>query len=418
MKILQINQSDIAGGAAIAGYRLHEGLKKYGVESKILAGSIKTNSDDVNEIPYRNLSVKLLRNVTRELGLNFIEYTNTFDILKHPFYKDADILNFHNLHTSRFSYLAIPKLTGNKPAVFTLHDMWSFTGHCAYSYDCTRWQNGCGKCPYPERYPKIKRDNTGLEWKLKNRVYNRSNLTIVAPSHWLAESAKKSMLGQFPVHHIPYGIDTEAYQPVNREQCRKTLGISGFKYVLIFGAESLKDPRKGGDLLLKSLSKLPESLKKETLLLTMGRGGKDTGKHTGIEQMNLGYIGGSRLKAVAYSAADLLLFPTRADNLPLVIMESLACGTPVVSFQTGGVPDMVRPGETGYLARPEDTSDFCNGVIELLEDDGSRGNMEKTCRRVVLNEYRLELQTQRYLKLYRGILNLEVLAYKDITSQK
>ncbi len=135
--------------------------------------------------------------------------------------------------------------------------MWSFTGHCAYSYDCDRWQTGCGKCPYPDSYPGISRDSTAWEWKLKNRTYQHSNLTIVAPSQWLAEQARKSMLGQFPIHCIPYGIDTDAYQPLDSGQCRSVLGIPLDKRVLLFGAQSLTDQRKGGDLCLKRCSSSP-----------------------------------------------------------------------------------------------------------------------------------------------------------------
>jgi glycosyltransferase involved in cell wall biosynthesis len=116
------------------------------------------------------------------------------------------------------------------------------------------------------KHPAVKTDNTHLEWKLKNWVYSRANLTIVAPSNWLAEQAEQSMLNHFPIHHIPYGIDTETYEPLNTEQCRLVLGIPNNKKVLMFGAESLKDSRKGGDLLLKALQCLPESLKAETTL--------------------------------------------------------------------------------------------------------------------------------------------------------
>ncbi|HEY9710226.1 MAG TPA: glycosyltransferase, partial [Oculatellaceae cyanobacterium] len=310
----------------------------------------------------------------------------------------------HNLHKDYFNYLALPSLTESKPAVFTLHDMWSFTGHCAYSYDCDRWKIGCGKCPYLDIYPAIQRDNTRLEWKLKNWVYRRSNLTIVAPSRWLIEQAKQSMLNRFPIHYIPYGIDTEAYQPLDPELCRSLLGISGGKRVLMFGADSLKNSRKGGELLLKSLQSLPESLKAETVLLTLGNGGEGISEAVGMATLNLGYLSSDRLKAIAYCAADLFIFPTLADNLPLVLQESMACGTPMVSFKIGGVPDLVRPGITGYLASPEDVQDFSNGIMQLLEDRNLRDRMGQNCRAIALEEYPLELQAQRYIELYQQAL--------------
>jgi glycosyltransferase involved in cell wall biosynthesis len=405
MKVLHINQSDISGGAAIAGYRLHQGLLSQGVDSKLLVGTVQTSSDRVASTPSRKYRTEnQIVRVTGSLGLNYLHLISTFDIPKHRFYQNSDILNFHNLHNGYFNYLAIPSLTKSKPAVFTLHDMWSFTGHCAYSYDCDRWKIGCGKCPYLDIYPDVQRDNTRLEWKLKNWVYSGSNLTIVTPSRWLFEQAKQSMLNHFPIHHIPYGIDTEAYQPLDQELCRSMLGISAGKKVLMFGAESLKDSRKGRELLLKSLQSLPESLKVETVLLTLGNSGEEISEVVGMATLNLGYVSGDRLKAVAYSAADLFIFPTRADNLPLVLQESMACGTPMVSFKIGGVPDLVRPGITGYLAAPEDVQDFCNGIVQLLEDRNLRDRMGQNCRAIALAEYPLKLQAQRYIELYRQVV--------------
>jgi glycosyltransferase involved in cell wall biosynthesis len=404
MQVLHINQSDISGGAAIAGYRLHQGLLNQGIASSLLVGTRKTDDPQVAPIPRRYRLESQLYRFTYRLGLHTLNSVGSFDIPKHPFFKDADILNFHNLHTTYFSYLAIAKLTQSKPAVFTLHDMWSFTGHCSYSYDCSRWQTGCGQCPYPETYPAISRDSTRWEWKLKDWVYSRSNLTIVTPSHWLTQQAKNSMLSRFDILHIPHGIDTIAYQPIDPELCRKLLGIPAQKKVLMFAADNLRDERKGGDLLLKALVALPATLKENCVLLTLGQRASKIDSGVDIPAIHLGYVSSDRLKSVAYSAADLFLFPTRADIFGLVLQESMACGTPMVSFKIGGVSDLVRPGVTGYLAQPEDVDDFCSGIVQLLEDDDMRENMGKNCRAITLKEYSLDLQAKRYKELYQSLL--------------
>ena len=404
MKVLHINQSDISGGAAIAGYRLHQGLLAEGIDSRMLVGTMKTVSDRIASVPRKPRFENQLNRFTRYSGLNYINLFSSFNIPNHKFYQDADILNFHNLHTGYFNYLAIPTLTKTKPAVFTLHDMWSFTGHCAYSYDCDRWEIGCGKCPYLETYPAIYRDSTSLEWKLKNWVYSKSNLTIITLSNWLTEQSKTSMLNRFPIYHIPNGIDTNAYQPLDRQLCKAVLDIPSNKRVLLFGADSLKDQRKGGDLLLKTLQQLPQFLKSETVLLTFGNGSETITSELGMRTINLGYINSDRLKSIAYAAADLFVFPTRADNLPLVLQESMACGTPMVSFDIGGVPDLVRHMVTGYLAKPEDAKDFCKGIVMLLEDEQLRQTMSANCRTIALAEYSLELQAKRYIEIYKKIL--------------
>ena len=408
MQVLHINQSDISGGAAIAGYRLHQGLLAQGIDSHLLVGQVKTKNDRyVADMPSQGFIDRQLFRFTRRLGLSYINIVSTFKLHQHSSYQNADILNLHNLHTGYigyFNYLALPSLTKSKPAIFTLHDMWSFTGHCAYSYDCQRWKTGCGKCPHLDSDPPVYSDSTSIEWKLKNWVYNHSNLTIVTLSCWLTQQAKQSMLNRFPIYHIPNGIDTEAYQPLDSEQCRSLLGIPINKKVLMFGAESLTNPRKGGDLLLKTLVGLPASLKADIVLLTFGNGGETIEDSTGIATLNLGYLTSDRLKCIAYSTADLFVFPTRADNLPLVLQESMACGTPMISFKVGGVPDLVRHGITGYLATPEDTKDFAQGIVQLLEDQELRETMSKNCRKIALEEYNIKLQVQRYIDLYRQAL--------------
>jgi glycosyltransferase involved in cell wall biosynthesis len=404
MKILHLNQSDIGGGAAIAGYRLHQGLLRQGIGSKLLVGTVQSDDPHVRPSPRRYRMENQLRRLTSFLSFNHINYVGSFDIPKHPFFQQADLLNLHNLHGPGFSYLAISKLTQQKPAIFTLHDMWSFTGHCAYSDDCTRWQTGCGRCPYPATYPAIHRDISAWEWKLKNWVYSHANLTIVAPSQWLVQQAKASMLSRFPVHHIPYGLDTDAYLPLEPELCRATLGIPPKRKVLLFSAANLKQDRKGGDLLLQALQALPAVLKQDCVLLTLGKSTSQLESAMDIPAIHLGFVSSDRLKSIAYSAADLFVLPTRADNLPLVLQESMACGTPMVSFKVGGVSDLVRPGITGYLAEPENPQDLCKGIVELLEDETLRASMSQNCRTIAVHEYSLELQAQRYIDLYEQVL--------------
>jgi len=316
---------------------------------------------------------------------------------------EADIINFHGFRI-HFNYLALPALTKNKPGVFTLQDIWPFTGHCAVSYDCDRWKIGCGKCPYPDAPPPVRRDNTRLEWKLKDWAYSRSNLAIVTLCNQVTEQAKQSMLNRFPIYQIPSGIDTEVYEPLDPEQCRSLLGIPPGKKVLMFAALNLRHHWKGGDLLLKALQGLPESLKGETVLLLLGNRGGAIAESVGIQTIDLGYVMNDRLKAIAYSAADLFVSPTRAEAFGLVILESIACGTPAVAFGVGGVLDLVRPGITGYLAEPENAQDLRNGIVQLLEDEPLRNTMGQQGREIVLKEYTLELCVQRYVELYRQLL--------------
>ena len=405
MNILHVNQSDINGGAAIAGYKLHQGLLEKGLDSRLLVASPQTKSNFVAPIPRKMRWEKRIAPITESLGFNYLQFLGSFVIPRHRFYQQADILNFHNLHSGKFSYLALPLLNFNKPAVFTLHDMWSFTGHCAYSYGCDRWQTGCGQCPHLDSYPAVNKDNTHWEWWLKKMVYQLSKLAIVTPSRWLANKTKQSMLNRFPIHYIPNGIDTEVYQPFTKEECRFKLGIPQDKKVLMFGAQDLKNPIKGGDLLIKALKNLPEKLKAETIILTMGNKGNLFSENLGLESLNLGYVTNELQKAITYSAADVFVLPTRQDNLPLVLQESMACGTPLVSFEVGGVPELVRNEITGYLANREDPQDLCCKLTKILENSNLQAELSKNCRRIAIDEYSLKLQSKRYIQLYKDILS-------------
>ncbi len=406
MKVLHVSYSDHegAGGAGVAMYRLHRGLIKAGVDSRILSRMKSLKSDESTTIP-RSVTELSLRKITTALGLNGLEGVGSFGIKRRPRYRDADILNLHCIHSGYFNYLALPSLTKDKPTVWSHHDLWAITGHCSYSYDCTRWKTGCGKCPYPDHYPPIQRDATALEWKLKNWAYQHSKLHVVVASQWFFDRMKESILQRFPIHRIPWGLDTAVFKPINKEQCRFVLGIPQNKKVLMFGAVNANLHNKGGDLLIKAIEKLPESLKKNLVFLTIGHRGGDVFAKVGVPSIHLGYVLQDTFKAVAYSAADLYVLPTRAETFSLIVIESMACGVPVVSFAVGPIPELVKNGQTGYVAQPENPDDLAKGIAQLLEDNALRESLGAKCRAVVEREYTVELQIKRYLDLYRSISN-------------
>ncbi len=270
--------------------------------------------------------------------------------------------------------------------------------------DCERWKHGCGNCPYPKNYPEIAIDNTSIEWKIKNWVYSNCDITIVTPSKWLADLARESMLNRYEIHHIPYGVNTDVFKPLGSKKCRDILGIPTDINIIMFGAHSLSDPRKGGEQLYKILDGIPDSLTNKIMLLTIGNSSEDISEIKGIKTLNLGFIGGDKLKAIAYSAADIFIFPTIADNLPLMLQESMACGTPLVSYDVGGVSELVRHETTGYLSKYLDHEDFCNGIITLIEDKTLQNKLGRNCRTIAQREYPLKLQIDRYIELYRQLI--------------
>jgi glycosyltransferase involved in cell wall biosynthesis len=415
VKILLAHKGDAGnGGAQIQMKRLCSALLTRGVNARILCRDA-THHDSIR-MPARPRLERWLHRITGRLGLNDIHLLSSFDLARMPEFEDADLIDFHCFHHEALSYLALPALTAEKPAVFTFHDMWPFTGHCHASLECERWRTGCGNCPHPEVAPAIRRDATALEWKLKRRAYASSRFTIVTPSMWLADLARRSMVADFEIVHIPHGIDTTLYQPLDKALCRQMLDIPPGKRVLVFGAESIARSLKGGDLLRAALQQLPPSIKRDTVLLVFGQAGPGFLRETGMQTIPLGYLSNDRLKVLALSAADLFVNPTRAENFPLVVVESMACGTAVAAFAVGGVPELVRPGVTGYLAEPENSGSLAKAIVAALDD---RETLEKTgrnCRDVIMREYQLDLQAARYEQLYqrviqgrRGVTSHEVL---------
>jgi glycosyltransferase involved in cell wall biosynthesis len=289
--------------------------------------------------------------------------------------------------------------------VYTLHDMWPFTGHCHNSLSCDRWRTGCGACPHLDIYPAVSRDSTAWEWRLKDWSYRHSRLTIVAPSAWMAGLARQSMLGRFPVHHIPHGVDTDVLRPLDPDACRALLGVPRGRTVLFCAVDDFTRPLKGGDLLATAIRALPRSLKSKLFLLLLGRRNDHLRAMVDIPSLPLGYVTGDAVKAIGYSAADLLVHPTRADNFPLVLLESLACGTPAVSFRVGGVPETIRPGVTGFLAEPDSPMALRDAIVRLLADRPQLAAMRKQCRELVVRQYPLGRQVDSYLQLYQGLLD-------------
>jgi len=400
-------QSGGAGGIAM--YRVHRRLLRLGVDSKILVLQDAGYGPDVSRLPrIEKFSLeRRVRSVSARLGLNDLHRVGSFQLDRHTFFQNADLVHFHCMHSGTFSYLALPRIASSRPCVLSLHDTWAFTGHCGYGYGCERWKTGCGECPYPEEDPAIARDATRLEWRMKTRAFLKSGIRLVSKSAWTTRMASVSALRHLPLTEIPYGVDTGVLRPRGQARSREILGLPQDWFVLLFSAQNLTNRRKGADLLIRALRELPPEVAARTVLLTMGKRGAGLAQGTGLPIRDLGYLADDHLKAIAYSAADLFLFPTRADVFGLASIESQACGTPVISFRVGGVPDHVRPGETGFLAEPEDALGFRDGIVLLLQNEAARYRMSGRCRASVQQDFDLSLEAMRHTSMYESILSQE-----------
>src|SRR5437764_13576866 len=353
MNVLHISDSDRGGGAARTAWTIHTGLRRLGHGSRMLVGRPVSGDDDVRSIKRNDLwraADRASGLVLDGLSLQYAFYPSSFGVARDPWFREADVVQLHNLHGSYFSHTALPTLTRRRPVVWLLQDQWAYTGHVAYSFDCERWRHGCGSCPYLSEYPRLNRDTTSLLWRMKRAVYARSRLAIIVPSRWMLELARASpLLSRFEMHRIPHGVETGVFRPLPKDEARRHLGLPEGRPLVLFPASDLNEPRKGLHLLEEALARMDDP----PLLALAGAG--EIPRRAGTAW--LGSIGDDEVLAQAYSAADVLAVPTVADALTQPAIESIACGTPCVAFDRGGVTDVVT-GETGYQARFGDVDEL------------------------------------------------------------
>ena len=400
MNVLSINYRSNGGGAATVAKGLFKALPSLGHTSRMLTGFPSTPEPDIasialswpGRIPYHALNLA---------GLNYLGIPGQRRLLAHPFVAEADVLHLHNLHGGYFNYRWLPSLTALKPVVWTLHDMWPLTGHCSHSFECRRWTTGCGACPYPKIYPPIRRDATHLEWRLKHRLYAHSTALIVTPSRWLAGLVGESMLGHLPVQVVPNAVDTALYAPQSVESCRNALGLPTDKVILLFVAEHVDSPFKRFDFRPRVFQMLSENIRRQLLLLVMGADAPQQNTIGGIPAVYTGFIADDHRKAQIFNAADALLYPTRADNCPMVIQEALSCGCPTVAEDVGGVGELVRDNDTGLLVPSDDPAVFSSRLEALVTRPDLRKALSDRCRAVAVTDYSQSAFVQRMLACYQ-----------------
>lgn len=413
MNPLLLCRSDIEFGADRAAYRLHQGLRLIDVESQMLVQN-KLTSDDAVICPHGILGKKL------------VNFRETFDAWPVKFYRQrqdtmfwpgwfpdriqsqmanltADVINIHWICRGYLQIETLAKL--NKPIVWTFHDMWGFTGGCNYTDNCDRYKSACGNCP--QLNSQRDRDLSRWVWQRKAKSWKNLNLAVVTPSQWLAEETRasalfKEVLPNVRVEVIPNGIDTEQYQPFDRSIARNILKLPEDKKLVLFGAMSAtSDRRKGFHLLQPALQSLSKSgWPNKIELVIFGSSRPTHPPDLGFPCHYLGKLSDDISLKLVYAAADLFVAPSLQDNLPNTVMESIACGTPCVAFNIGGMPDMIDHQQNGYLASAYDTEELARGIAWVLENRDRHQKLCHQARQKAQAEFTLEIQARRYLSLF------------------
>lgn len=405
MKILIVSTSDIQGGAAIAAFRLMNALNANGVQTKILVRDKYSNDDRVVAIGnnvqnkynfYWERGKIFLNNRFSRENLFDISIANTgVSITKHPDFKSADVIHLHWINQGMLSLKEIGKiLASGKKVMWTMHDMWPFTGICHHAGMCSNFQTSCGNCPYLKT--SSKKDLSRKVFQQKKRIYSLGKIQFVACSQWLAELARKSPLTQgHKIVAVPNPIDTEKYFPKNKAETKQILGLPSDKKIVLFAAAKASDKRKGVDYLIDASKRIQN---KDVLFLILGANGDEVARQLSGDSLNMGYVSPEKMPDI-YNAADAFVTPSLQENLPNTIMEAMACGTPCVGFNIGGIPEMIDHKKNGYVAEYKNAESLSEGLLwTLFETDYQK--LSANAREKVVSEYAEKVIVNRYLKVY------------------
>jgi glycosyltransferase involved in cell wall biosynthesis len=408
LSVLHINTADNLGGAARSAYKIHSGVRALGARSKMLVRTRVTSDPDVDVLNGGRWRWRLLdgfgARIVDAAGLQYLYYPSSFALLRHPWLQEAQVVQLYNTHGGYFTHRVLPELSRRRPVVWRLSDMWPLTGHCAYSLDCERWTSGCGACPLLHDYPALPWDTTKRLFRIKADLYARSRLVVVATNSWMEEQVRRSpLLGRFPIHRIPNGVDVSTFRPMDKGDARRVLGLEDDRPIVLFAAHVARPgTRKGGEYVAPALARAAAAGVRFRLVV-LGEGAAAWPESGAYPTSRLEFTTDNARLAQVYAAADLLLWPAVAENFPNGIVEAMACGTPAVAFDTGGVRDAVRDGKTGYRAAHRDVDDLARGIGLLLGDAALLREMSEACRRVAADEYDEKTQARRHHDLYASL---------------
>ena len=436
LSVLQVDTSDVGGGAERVMTDLHDEYRRRGIDAWMAVGFKRSKNGRVLQIPNdaersgweRRLAFASARVAAREgrlslalarallfasdpmryrgvlAGVEDFDFPATAGILGLP-PGTPDVLHLHNLHGGYFDIRSLPALTRRVPAVLTMHDAWLLTGHCAHPFDCEHWRGGCGECPSLGTYVPVRRDGSAATWQIKHDAVRASRIAIATPSQWLMRMVTASDIvgDDAETRVIPNGVDTAVFSPGDQSEARAALRLRHDCYVVLFTAQLMADnPFKDYATLLAALPLIRARDGRSVQLVVLGfEASSDSLPKDGV--VRVPYVKDREEVARYYRAADVYVHSARIENLPLAIIEAMACGTSVVASRAGGIPELAVDGETGTLVPVGDANALAAAVNALLDDEAQRRRFAEAGLARVRELFTLERQADAYIAWYEEL---------------
>ena len=448
--ILTVNTADAGGGAERVARELHESYAAAGEDAWFATGIRRSTAPQVVEIPnlqHRSAWARAMNHLAAAMsprGIGFRAARMLRDVIAEPSrgahrrrgFEDfnfpgteslleltprrPDVLHLHNLHGGYFDLRALPALSAQVPTIISLHDAWLLSGHCAHSFECGRWESGCGSCPALWIYPAVPRDETAFNWVRKREIFTQSALFVGVPCTWMADLVQRSILAPSvrALKVIPYGVDLGFFRADDKATARAALGLDSTRLVMLTTATSLRSQTWRDSAAFRGALERLGAVAAGAQWIALGESGPDeqvgqvTVRHVAFEP-------DERRLLQWYQAADAYVHPARADTFPLMILEALACGTPVIASAVGGIPEQIvaagtkgavgavmDPGQaTGVLAAPGDAQSLANAIDWFTAlDASSRAVMSANAARDAATRFDRKRHAREYLKWIRTLI--------------